>query len=278
MTTRVTFAPQPTGSDAPDPIDDNGAVADRPAWLPENMADGEALAKSYKELQAELTRVKQGKGLPSGDAAKGTQQAPAQAAANGNSIPDSADAEGDAENDAAKKAVEAAGLDVSSYQTEFESTGDVSPENRAKIAEGLKAILGENARTVVDQYIDGRKTTVVNDAAMIRNAAGGDEAYSTMVTWASTALKPEEVASYNRTVNSGDRHAALLAVEGLRRRFESINGKEPALFKGGSVPNGGGLTAYRSAAEWKADMKSDKYKTDAHFREQVKARLAISDI
>jgi len=45
-----------TGPEAPAQAPTN----DRPAWLPENFKSPEDLAKSYKEAQAELTRLKQG--------------------------------------------------------------------------------------------------------------------------------------------------------------------------------------------------------------------------
>ena len=52
------------------------------------------------------------------------------------------------------------------YQTECDTTGDVSEENREKIAEGLKGVLGDGARGIIDEFIEGRKLTAENDTRM----------------------------------------------------------------------------------------------------------------
>lgn len=274
MTTRVEIASEPTGPTAPEATP--AADPNRPAWLDPQFKDGEALAQSYKALQAELTRVKQGKGLDSGDPNKGVPD-PAKPTdpakpAEGLDIKDPAQQQ---QADAAKKVVEKTGFDVSSYSQEFDTTGDVSAEGREAITKGLEAVLGPDARTIVDQYIDARKGQVVSNTQMIKDTAGGADAYSTMVNWAATTLKPDEIAAFNAQVNSGNIHTATFAVEALKARFQQANGKEPARFKGTFTPTAG-LQGYKSTAEMQADMRDPRYKTDPAFREQVRAKLAMS--
>lgn len=263
MTTRVEFQSDPTGN-AP-PVTDIPAD-ERPEWLPENFETGEDLAKSYKEAQAEITRLKQG---------KPATETPAEKKPNDLGIKtDDDNADTDAEDEAAKKAAESAGVDLDPYQQEFASTGDVTEEGRASIAKSLEKVLGPNARQVVDQYIDGRKTSASHDAAAIKDAAGGDEAYSTMVNWAATALSPQEISVFNSQVNSGDRTSAIFAVEALRSRFERANGADPRRFKGTfSPPSSRNVEKFKSSAEMTAAMKDPRYKSDPAYRTWVANRI-----
>ena len=110
------------------------------------------------------------------------------------------------------------------YQTEYDTTGDVSEENREKIAEGLKGVLGEGARGIIDEFIEGRKLTAENDTRMFMDTAGGEAAYKEMITWASTSMPKADIDVYNKATESGDRHAVMFAIEGLKSKFHAANG------------------------------------------------------
>lgn len=268
MSTRVEFT-SPTGGPAA-PETPAAPDANRPDWLPDNFKTPEDMATSYRELQAELTRTKQAKGLPAAPtetpapAAQGTPTETPAPAAQGTP----------AQDDAAKQVADAAGVDLSSYQTEFASTGDVAPESRAKIIDGLKKVLGDDAETLVNQYIDGRKLMLANDASAIRGAAGGDEAYNQMTAWAATALTKDEIAVFNSQVESGNRAAAVFAVEALRARFEKVNGSAPSRIGAApSAPGSGAPVKFRSSAEMVSAMKDPRYRTDPAYRDSVQARI-----
>src|SRR5690606_29736434 len=58
MAETIVFSTPETGATVPEGSPQT--PTNRPEWLPENFVSPEDLAKSYKELQAELTRIKQG--------------------------------------------------------------------------------------------------------------------------------------------------------------------------------------------------------------------------
>ena len=265
----VTFQSAPPGPEAPK--QEAPPAAASKDQLPENIADVPTLVKSYKELQAELTRVKQGKGLEGAPPAE--TNAPNEHDPSIPEAPSAEEAAKTAEDDAAKNAAKKAGVSLDTYQQEFNTTGDVSAESRDKLAKDLEGVLGPQARDIIDQYIDGRKNAFINDSKAIKAVAGGDEEYSTLVNWASGNLSKEEITAYNRAVNSGDRAAAMFAVEGLRARFEKVHGREPALLKGSFTPPGSGLPKFKSTAEMTAAMKDPRYKTDEAYRNEVMSRL-----
>lgn len=283
-TAQVTFQQAPTGAEAPtaDPTKDinatatnasasnpdGGANPDRPSWLPTQFTDGEALAKSYGDTRAELTRAQQELAkLRNGDGAEkpegGTQGA----------------AQTEAEK-AAAAAVATAGLDVSQWQTEFNQTRDVSAEGRAKIAEGLKAkqAFGPDAdyEGLVNDFIEGQKARVSNVETQLVTQAGGADNYNQMVGWAASNLNESEISTYNKAMGSGDFNAMSLAVDGLRARYERVNGSNPQLLSGdNTISNAGG--GFASTFEMTQAMGDPRYRTDPVYRKQVEQRAMRSN-
>ena len=287
MSTQVSLTTPETGPEAPQApaVDPN-----RPAWLPQEFATVEAYNASYAELRADHTRKSQELARLKGDApaeepkTETTQTPPNDPAKPAPVTPpkieDPAkkpDETKPDDKDPAEKAAEAAGFSLDNYQTEYFETGDVTPENRAKIAEGLKGVLGENALDIVNQYIEGQKVTHANDRQMYFNEAGGEDAYTGLVTWASTNLSKEEIGAFNKAVDSGDRHATLLAIRGLRSTYEAKNGRIPNNIRatGGAGANSANAP-FQSSAEMTAAMRDPRYKTDEAYRANVAARIAAN--
>jgi hypothetical protein len=272
MVQSVTFTPDETGS-AP-PQDQPQVDPNRPAWLDPKFQKPEDLANSYKEQQAALTRAQQELSRLKGEKPATDEQPPI--AGVQESDEQKPDEEKPNDDEAATKVADAAGVDLAPYQEEYNTSGDVSEENRVKLAEGLKKVLGDDARAIVDQFIEARKVVHANDTKMFMDAAGGQEQYATMTTWAAQNLPKEQVEAYNKQVESGDRHSVLFAIEGLRAKYEAANGRVPQRITGnGNAPANAG--AFRSAAEMTAAMKDPKYKTDEAYRNDVARRLALSN-
>lgn len=272
MSNSVSFETPETGSEAPAQDLQNTGDPNRPEWLPEQFKSPEDFAKSWQDQRAEITRLQQASAQnkqpdppDSGEPPKDEQEKPP-----------AADDKQNQQDDAAKELADQAGLDLSPYQEEYSSTGDVSEENREAIAKSLEKQLGPNARQIVDEFIEARKVVHENDTRMFMDAAGGQESYTQMVNWASTALPPEQVQAYNKQVNSGDRHTVLFAIEGLRAKYEQANGRDPRLISGSGRP-GAAVGGFSSTAEMTRAMSDPRYKSDPAYREEVRAKLARSN-
>jgi hypothetical protein len=224
-------------------------AADRPAWLPEKFASAEDFAKAYGELEKKL-------GAPKVE----TPAAPAST-----EIP--------ATPDAARSQVENAGLDFDALSAEFNKDGKLSEATYEKLAKG-----GIN-KTVVDQYVAGQQALASQIRTDVFTAAGGEEAYTDMVTWAKDSLSAAEVEAYNATMNSGNVASMKLAVDGLKARFTAANGSAPSLVGGGSSrSNAAQGDVFRSVAELTTAMKDPRYSTDPAYRADVTAKLGRSNI
>lgn len=282
MTDRITFTQPDTGPVAPTP--EPAPDPNRPAWLPENFKTPEDMAKSWNDQRAEITRLQQAAKKPGeapapSDPAR--EQNPSDTPSQGQNDPareQKADqqSETDKQDDAAKKVAQSAGVDLTSYQEEYNTTGDVSPESRKKLAEGLKSVLGEDAEQIVNDFIEAKKVVHQNDLKLYMDEAGGEDSYKAMIAWAAESLPDADKHAFNKQVNSGDRSATLLAISGLRARYEAANGRAPRLHKAGA-----GLATdaapFRSSAEMRQAMSDPRYKTDPAYRDSVAARLRNSN-
>ena len=270
----VVFETPESGPNAPAPIEEQDYSNDpgRPDWLPSNFKTVQDFVTSYDETKASLTRANQELASRSGEDPENIDNStdPQQ----NNSTPEQPD---DSQlDDAVEKISKEANFDLTNYQQEFLETNDVSEEGRAEIAEGLKGVLGEQSRTIVDQFVNSRKVTAANDMNMYMEAGGGEEQYAEMVQWAAENTDENFKSGFNQQVNSGDRHTVLFAIESLKTKYEAANGKRPRRL-GGSNPAKSGVQPFRSTAEMLQAMKDPKYKTDEAYRADVQARMAVSD-
>lgn len=232
--------------------DEAPAAKERPEWVPEKFWDAEKgeirtedLAKSYKELES-------------------TKSKPAE-----EKKPDEATP---ANQDEASKALEAKGLNFDEFSVEFLQKGELSAESFAKLEKaGIP-------KAMVDQYIEGQKALAVRYEADVKSVAGGDDGFAEMVTWAvAGGVSKDEIAAYNRAIDSGDVNQAKLAAAGLFQKFQaSGRGGEPKLLNGGSGKPSSDV--YESVAQMQKDMASPEYKTDPAFRKKVAEKLSRSDI
>jgi hypothetical protein len=109
----------------------------------------------------------------------------------------------------------------------------------------------------------------------IKNAVGGEEAYTEMLDWARDNLEPDEISDFNAVTATGNVAAIRFAVDSLGNRWKSNVGYEAPLVTGkraSSKPAG-----YRSHAELARDIADPRYQSDPAFRRDVEDRLARSN-
>ena len=286
-TAQVTFSQAPTGAEAPaaDPTKTINAQADntsqqqqqgeRPAWLPEQFKTVEDFSKSWTDQRAEITRLQQAQAAAKKDgdpAAPATEDKSAAL-----KIEDKPAAGEQTETEkAAAEAVAKAGLDVSKWQEEFNTTRDVSEAGRAEIAKGLEAMFGDKARQMVDDFIEGQRVRVENVENQIFNVAGGKDEYTKMVGWAAQNLNASEQAAYNAAMDSNDVNAMSLAVEGLRAKYTRSEGSSPSLLSGDNTV-GDTNAGFASTFEMTSAMKDPRYRTDPVYRKSVEQRAMRSN-
>lgn len=234
-----------TGNDAPKP-----PTQDRPSWLPEKFKTPEDLARAYDELQRKL-----GQQPPKTEAtteAPKTEDAP------------------QATQESAKDALAASGLDYDAFSREFAEAGTLSDDSYERLNKaGIP-------RDVVDAYIEGQRAVAAGVRNEVLATVGGEQTYTDMVQWAAANMSKAEIDAFNSVVDGRDKGQVMLAVQGLKARYEAANGSNPKLINGSTTGNSGAV--FRSTAELTAAMRDPRYRTDSAYRADVEQRLSRSNI
>ena len=251
---------KPTLEELAEKLDETNPPApsdeERPEWLPEKFRSPPDMAKAYAELERKLSSSSPDK--------EEEEHGEEDEASDDEVQPETA-------NEAAKEAVENAGLNFDELSNKYWDKGGLEDADYKALE---KAGIPKN---VVDQFIAGQQAVVAQTRQTVFNTVGGEEVYTSMQEWAADTLSKSEIDAYNRAVDSGNMDTAMMAVKGLKARFEAEAGYEP---RTSAMGDGTSKTAsvYRSVAELQVDMANPLYQKDPAFRRDVENKLSRSDI
>jgi hypothetical protein len=232
---------------APEPQPETPA---RPEWLPENFSDGAALAKSYKEAQAALTKAQQ-------DLAALKKGTPPQAGQEGSGA------------DGAEGNTQPAKLDWQAFQEAYAASGEVSADHYAAFeAAGIP-------KAAIDRFIAGQAALDAQFAQEVYSLAGGEEVYGQLQAWAKANVPDAERQAYDHLLDTGSPEQVKLAVQGMVAKWKSAGGGHS--FVEGNTTNTGS-DVYQSWAQVEVDMNDPRYAKDPAFRSRVEQKLGRSPI
>jgi len=174
----------------------------------------------------------------------------------------------------AKEATGKAGLDLGEMSKKYWAQGE-------SLAESDYEALAKAGypNDLVNSFIEGEKAKVALQRSTVMVEVGGEDTYATMTDWAAKSMSEAEVGAYNEAVNGSDMTKVMLAVKGLKARFEAKNGIEPTRTiegRGGSSNNGSSV--YASVRELMTDMGKPEYQKDPAYRARIEAKLSRSNI
>jgi hypothetical protein len=218
------------------PTQENSSTTnDRPSWLPEKFNNAEELAKAYGELEKSYS-------------SKQTEEAPPVTQ---------------------QEAEQATGLSLDSYYNEYAENGQLSDDSYKKLeTSGL-------SKDLVDSYIEGQTAIADNHVRQIQSSAGGETEYTKITEWASQNLPEAEVTTFNKIVESGTVEEAMMAVSGLKARYDNTVGVTPNLIQCQvSAPS----SAYQSTAEIVSAINDPRYKVDTAYRKTVEDKIKRSNV
>tara|TARA_B100000497_G_scaffold114197_1_gene136613 strand:- start:6522 stop:7328 length:807 start_codon:yes stop_codon:yes gene_type:complete len=226
---------------------------ERPEWLPEKFNSAEDMAEAYANLEQKL----------------GQGDEPEQEYEYEDEVVDE-DVEYDENTDAGdvETALDASGLDFDVFQQEYNELGGLSDDAYSALQEA------GFPQSLVDSWIQGQEALVNNYQQSVYDSVGGQEAYSEMIGWAADNMSPQEIAAYDRAVDSGDSDMVQLAISGLRSMYQSAEGSDPSLIGGQATSSTGGI--YNSWAEVTSDMSDPRYESDPAYRQTVTNKLGRS--
>jgi hypothetical protein len=159
---------------------------------------------------------------------------------------------------------------------EYEEGGELSAETLERLAE-------LDSKTLIENWVEYVSSTkqeapagamAQTDVDRIMGSVGGNEQYHQMVSWASEALAPDEIAAYDAVVSSGNPDAVYWAVQGLRSKYVESNGFEGKQVSGTRAPRP--EPGFRSQAELARAISDPRYQDDPAYRLDVQDKLSRS--
>ena len=167
---------------------------------------------------------------------------------------------------------------INDASVEYAEKGELSQETLAKFSE-------MSSKDLVQAYMEAQKNQPQQQSQVadltdgevntIKNAVGGDTAYSNIINWSNANLTPDTMQAFDSLVNSGNAKAIELAVSGLKAQMENATGYEGRMLSGKSPSTSGEV--FRSQPELVAAMNDPRYDSDPAYRQDVIAKLERSD-
>ena len=221
--------------------------------------DAEELEKAYVELQKKL-------GEKSDETSETTRDS-------------DSDRETDQQEEEETEEISPAAELILSASEEFDKSGELTPDTMSKFSEMSSKDLVE-AYMQMQGDLPEESTAEVSDLTdaninQIKNFAGGEDAYSKMVTWASQTLDQQSIQAFDSIVNNGSVEAIQLAVSGLKSQYEAANGYEGTMYSGKAPREG--KDVFRSQAELVQAMSDPRYDRDPAYRQDIINKLDRSD-
>ena len=234
--------------------------------MPEKFKDKspEEIAKSYMELQKKFS---------SGE--RGAEESPTSSESEAGTNSDE-DSEGSEETNDSTDTQETQGdVDVfAKFSTELQEKGELSEESYAELAKDFKV-----DKATVDKYIAGQRALSSSEnaefeAKVHEKFTGGKEAYEKNIAWAGENFSTEEIDSFNKAI-IGSEYEQRLAINDLQTRYKAANG-QPSLLEGKSTGNS--IQGFKSMNELTKAQADPRYSKYPDYRQEVEAKLAISNI
>tara|TARA_B100000965_G_C19466492_1_gene702110 strand:+ start:82 stop:861 length:780 start_codon:yes stop_codon:yes gene_type:complete len=168
---------------------------------------------------------------------------------------------------------------ITDASNEYEQNGELSPETMQKFTEMSSADL-VNAYMEIQKNAPQQQTESADltDAEVntIKNSAGGDKAYESLISWVSDNLPKNQVDAFDNLVESGNVQAIQLAVQGLKASYDEANGYEGRMLQGKPAKSAGDV--FRSQPELVEAMADPRYDNDPAYRRDIMDKLSRSDM
>ena len=144
-----------------------------------------------------------------------------------------------------------------------------APEDKGEPAEA-------EPETEDSEEPDSSESLSEEQAEYLMDMVGGDKAYKSMIEWAGQNFSKDEVAMYDKVMESGNPDAIFFAVQALQARYNDNVGSDGQLLTGKGAENTD--DSFKSQAELVAAMSDPRYDRDPAYRQDLMRRLENSDV
>ena len=161
----------------------------------------------------------------------------------------------------------------------YENDGELTPETIQKFS-------SMSSQDLVNAYIEIQRnnpqaqteSVELSDASVnaIQNAAGGEQAYDQLTSWAADNLPDQEIDAFDNLIDTGNVEAIKMGLTALQSKYNEANGYEGRMLQGKRPSSSGEV--FRSQAELVEAMGDPRYENDPAYRQDVINKLDNSDL
>lgn len=134
----------------------------------------------------------------------------------------------------------------------------------------------EQAEEPAEENNSAGETLSEEQAQYLMNMVGGDKAYKSMLDWAGNNFSKDEVAMYDKVMESGNPESIFFAIQALQARYNDNVGTDGQTLTGRAAANTD--DSFKSQAELVAAMNDPRYDRDPAYRTDLMRRLENSDV
>ena len=156
-------------------------------------------------------------------------------------------------------------------------------ELQKKLGEPREEEQGTEAEVEAEQVEETEKeddsasgTLSEDQANYLMDMVGGDKAYKSMLDWAGENFTKDEVAMYDKVMESGNPESIFFAIQALQSRYGDGVGSDGQTLTGRAAANTD--DSFKSQAELVAAMGDPRYDRDPAYRQDLMRRLENSDV
>ena len=131
--------------------------------------------------------------------------------------------------------------------------------------------------TAESQLANKQQDFTPADVETLKNVAGGEKEYNSMLQWANQNLNPREIEMFDQVMERGDPLAAFFAVRSLAYRYQDKSGYEGKMVTG-KPPKSSQGDVFKSQAEVVRAMGDPRYDDDPAYRQSIQDKLERSNI
>ena len=162
----------------------------------------------------------------------------------------------------------------------YANDGELTPETIEKFS-------SMSSQDLVNAYLEIQKNNPqaqqtqaveLSDSSVneIQNAAGGEQAYEQLTSWAAANLPDHEIDAFDNLIDGGNVAAIKMGLTALQSKYNEVNGYAGRMLQGKQPATSGQV--FRSQAELVAAMGDPRYENDPAYRQDVINKLDNSDL
>ena len=147
--------------------------------------------------------------------------------------------------------------------------------------ETMKELSSMDPKDLARMHLDYRNQNqrpqvTEQQVTQLKEVAGGEKEYESMINWANSTLTKQEIEMYDTVMEAGDPLGCFFAVQALKYRYDDASGVEGKMITGKAPSNSG--DQFKSNAQLVEAMNDPKYDNDPAFRKEVMEKLGRSNI